>query len=130
MPFWEDSKSGGPKLVPFLIRQENTKYSWKAGVLKFDPLHFGRFNLYQDPFFEEIMNLATELLYFAWAMCYAQNGDWGPGGGLEMFSDWDDLTCVWTGFSRRIHIWIGKFEILTVAPDMARSMIVAEMTVR
>ena len=26
------------------------------------------------------------------------------GGGLEMFSNWDDLTCVWTGFSRRIHI--------------------------
>jgi hypothetical protein len=80
------------------------KYSRKASSLKFDPLCFGQFNLYQDPFFKEIMNLATELLYFAWAMCYAQNGDWGPGGGLEMFSDWDDLTCVWTGFSRRIHI--------------------------
>jgi hypothetical protein len=52
------------------------KYSRKAGGLKFD-LRFGRFNLYQDPFFEEIMNLATELLYFAWAMCYIQNGDWG-----------------------------------------------------
>jgi len=103
-PFRGDSKFGGPKLVPFLIRQENTKYSRKAGGLKFDPLRFGRFNLYQDPFFEEIMNLATELLYLAWAMCYAQNGNWGPGGGLEMFSDWDDLTCVWTGFSRRIHI--------------------------
>ena len=109
-PFWEDSKSSGPKLVPFLIpgsvtslvklnnhfrtikqhgnigtrasgiRQENMKYSWKAS-------RFGRFNLYQDPFFEEIMNLAMELLYFAWVMCYAQNGDWGPGGGPEMFSD-------------------------------------------
>jgi len=65
---------------------------------------FGLFDLYQDPFFEEIMNLTTELLYFAWAMCYSQNGNWEPGGGLEMFSDWDDLTCVWTGFSRRIHI--------------------------
>jgi len=117
-------------LVPFLIRQENTKYSQKASGLKFDPLRFGRFDLYQDPFFKEIVNLATGLLYFAWAMCYAQNGDWGPGGGLEMFSNLNDLTCVWTGFSRRIHILIGKFEILTVAPDMARSMIVAEMTVR
>ena len=103
-PFRGDSKFGGPKLVPFLIRQENTKYSRKAGGLKFDPLHFGWFDLYQDPFFEEIMNLATELLYLAWAMCYAQNGNWGPEGGLEMFSNWDDLNCVWTGFSRRIHI--------------------------
>jgi hypothetical protein len=40
------------------------------------------------------MNLATELLYFAWAMCYAKNGDWGPGGGPEMFSNLDDPTCV------------------------------------
>jgi len=70
------------------------KYSQKAGGLKFDPLRFGRFDLYRDPFFKEIMNLATGLLYFAWAMCYAQNGDRRPGGGLEMFSDWDDLTCV------------------------------------
>ena len=29
----------------------------------------------------------------------------------------------------RIHIGIGNFEILTVAPDMARSIMVAEMTV-
>jgi hypothetical protein len=78
--------------------------SRKASSLKFDLLHFGWFDLYWDPFFEEIMNLAIELLYFAWAMCYAQNGDWGLGGGLEMFSGLDDPTCVWTGFSRRIHI--------------------------
>ena len=77
-PSWGDSKSGGPKLIPFLIRQENTKYLWKAGV-KFDLLCFGQFNLYQDPFFEGIVNLATELLYLAWNMCYIQNGDWGPG---------------------------------------------------
>ena len=54
-------------MIPFLIRQENLKYSRKAGGLKFDLLHFGWFNLYQDPFFEEIMNLATELLHLAWA---------------------------------------------------------------
>jgi len=45
--------------------------------MKFDLFCFGWFNLYQDPFFEEIVNLATEFLYFAWAMCYTKNGDCG-----------------------------------------------------
>ena len=36
--FQGDSKSGGPKLVPFLIRQENAKYSWETGGRKFDLL--------------------------------------------------------------------------------------------
>ena len=93
-PFWGDSKSGGPKLIPFLIRQENTKYSRKAGDMKFDLLRFGWFNLYQDPFFERIVNLAMELLYLAQDMCYIQNGDWGPGEGQEMFSDYDGSTFV------------------------------------
>ena len=92
--FWGDSKSGGPKLIPFLIRQENTKYSQKAGGLKFDLLRFRRFNLYQDPFFEEIMNLAIELLYLAWAMCYTQNRDWGRGGGWVIFPDLLCSTCI------------------------------------
>ena len=94
VPFWGDSKSGGPKLIPFLIRQENTKYLWKAGSLKFDLLWFRWFNLYQDPFFEEIMNLATELLYLAWAMCYTQNHDWGRGGGWVTFPDLFRSTCI------------------------------------
>ena len=81
-------------MIPFLIRQENTKYSRKAGDVKFDLLRFGWFNLYQDPFFEEIVNLATELLYLAQDMCYIQNGDWGPGEGQEMFSDYDGSTFV------------------------------------
>ena len=80
-PFWGDSKSGGPKLIPFLIRQEKTKYSWKACDVKLDLLRFGWFNLYQDPFFEGIVNLATELLYLVQDMCYIQNGDRGPGEG-------------------------------------------------
>ena len=67
-------------MIPFLIRQENTKYSRKAGDVKFDLSCFGWFNLYQDLFFEEIMNLVTELLYLAQDICYIQNGDWGPGG--------------------------------------------------
>jgi hypothetical protein len=79
--FQGDSKSGGPKLVPCLIRQENAKYSWEADGKKFDLLHFGWFNLHQDPFFKEIVTLATEFLYIAWAMCYTQNGDWGRGEG-------------------------------------------------
>ena len=61
----QDSKSSGPKLIPFLIRQENSKYLWKTGSLKFDLLCFGWFNLYWDLFFEEIMNLATKLLHLA-----------------------------------------------------------------
>jgi hypothetical protein len=32
--------------------------------MKFDPLGFGWFNLYLDPFFEEIMNLNTKCLFF------------------------------------------------------------------
>ena len=79
-------------MIPFLIRQENTKYLRKAGSVKFDLLCFGQFNLYQDPFFEGIMKLSTELLYLAWDMCYIQNGDWGPGGGWEMFSNCDGST--------------------------------------
>ena len=49
------------------------------------------------------MNLPTDLVYLGWDMCYIQNGDWGPEGGQEI--------------------------ILTVAPDMARSTIVAEMRI-
>ena len=74
--FRGDSKSGGPKLVPFLIRQETAKYSWETDSRKFDLLHFGWFNLHQDLFFEEIKTLATEFLYIAWAMCYMKNADW------------------------------------------------------
>ena len=49
-----------------------------------------------------------------------------PGGaGHEKFSDQDGSTCAWIQFSRRIQICIGKFEILTVSPDMASSMLVA-----
>jgi hypothetical protein len=93
-PFWGDSNSGGPKLVTFLIRQKNTKYSRKAGSLKFDLSRFGQFNLYQDPFFEEIMNLVTELLNLAWAMCHTQNGDQEQGRGWVTFSDLFYWTCI------------------------------------
>ena len=81
-------------MIPFLIRQENTKYSRKTNNVKFDLLRFRCFNLYQDLFFEGIMNLATELLYLAQDMCYIQNGDWGPGEGQKMFSDYDGSTFV------------------------------------
>ena len=102
--FQGDSESSGPKLVPFLIRQENTKYSREAGGRKFDLLHFGWFNLHQDPFFEEIVTLATEFLYIAWAMCYMQNGDWGRGEGWVTFFNLFHSTCIWTGILRRIYI--------------------------
>ena len=48
---WGESESGGPKLVSFLIRPQNAKYSWKPGGLKIDLLWFGWFNLFLDPFF-------------------------------------------------------------------------------
>src|ERR1700736_5174368 len=97
--------------------------------MKFDLLHFGWFNLYQDLFFEGIVNLASELLYLAWDMCYIQNGDWRPEGGRKKFSDCDGSTFAYTGFLRRIHILLGKFEMLAIAPDMARSIIVAKMRI-
>ena len=42
-----------------------------------------------------------------------------PGGGQVTFTDWDGSTCIQTYFLRRIWIWRGKFEIPTVAPNMA-----------
>ena len=49
--------------------------------MKFDPLRFGWFNLHRDPFFEEIMNLNTEMPILAYSTCYTQNGDWGTRRG-------------------------------------------------
>ena len=53
----------------------------KPGSMKFDPLHFGWFDLHLDPFFEEIMNLNTEMPILASSTCYTQNGDWGTRRG-------------------------------------------------
>ena len=50
--------------------------------MKFDPLCFGWFNLHLDPFFEEIMNLNTEMPILASSTCYTQNSDWGTRRGL------------------------------------------------
>jgi len=45
--------------------------------MKFDPLHFEWFDLHLNPFFEEIMNLNSEMPILASSTCYTQNGDWG-----------------------------------------------------
>jgi hypothetical protein len=45
-----------------------------------------------------------------------------PGAGPATSSDLDDSTCTWTHFSRGFQIRAGKFEILTVAPDMDKSV--------
>jgi len=50
--------------------------------VKFDPLHFGQFDLHLDSFFEEIMNLNTEMPILACSTWYTQNGDWGTRRGL------------------------------------------------
>jgi len=60
-------------LVTFLIRQGNDK---TLAVSKFDLLQIGRFNMFLDPFFERVMNLATKMLDCACGMCYTQNSDW------------------------------------------------------
>ncbi len=52
-----------------------------------------------------------------------------PGEGGKMFSNWDDLNCVWTQILRRIQILTGKFEIITMYLVMARSMVVAVIRV-
>ena len=49
--------------------------------MKFDPLCFGWFDLHPDSFFEEIMNLNTEMPILAYSTCYTQNGDWGTRRG-------------------------------------------------
>ena len=38
-------------------------------------------------------------------------------------SDWDNLTCFWTHFLGRFWICSGKFGILTIAPNMDKSVI-------
>jgi hypothetical protein len=38
------------------------------------------------------VNLAMELLYLAWAMCYTKNRDWG--GGWVTFPDLFHSTCI------------------------------------
>ena len=50
--------------------------------MKFDPLRFGQFDLHLDSFFEEIMNLNTEMPILACSTCYTQNSDWGTRRGL------------------------------------------------
>ena len=60
--FQEDSEPSGPMIRAFLIGLKNTKYSQNPSSLKSDTLQFEWFNLYLDPFFIEIMNLATKLL--------------------------------------------------------------------
>jgi hypothetical protein len=49
----------------------------KPGSMKFDPLHFGWFDLHLDPFFEEIINLCTEMPILASSTCYTKNSDRG-----------------------------------------------------
>ena len=80
-PVWVDSRSGIPITALFLIRQEITKYWRNPGGMKFDPLHFGQFNLCLDQFFEEIMDLNTEIPILNRSTCYNQNGDWGTRRG-------------------------------------------------
>ena len=48
-------------MVSFPIRLQNAKSFWKPGGWKFDLLQFGWFSLFQDPFFEGIMNLQRKM---------------------------------------------------------------------
>ena len=49
----------------FLIGLKNVKYSQNPSSLKSDTFQFEWFNLYLNPCFIEIMNLATNLFYSA-----------------------------------------------------------------
>ena len=60
--FQEDSEPGGPMIRAFLIGLKHAKYSQNPSSLTSDTLQFEWFNLYLDPFFIKIMNLATKLL--------------------------------------------------------------------
>jgi hypothetical protein len=46
-------------------------------VSKFNLLQIGWFNMFLDPFFEEIVNLAMKILDCACGTCYTQNSVWG-----------------------------------------------------
>jgi hypothetical protein len=60
--FQGDSEPGGPMIRAFLTGLKNAKYSQNPSSLKSDTFQFEWFNLYLDPCFIEIMNLATKLL--------------------------------------------------------------------
>jgi hypothetical protein len=80
--------------------------------MKFDPLHFGWFNLHLDQLFEEIINLNTEMPILASSTCYTQNSDWGTRRGSG------DLLQIGS-FS----FCLGPFDNPIVLLNMARSVI-------
>ena len=100
---WGDSKSDGPKLVPFLIWLENAEYWWTLGGFLFLPPLFRWFNLYLDLFFKENWNLNRETQNSHCSSQYSWTNDGGWNEGWVTSSEWNGLTCVWTGCLRRIH---------------------------
>ena len=64
--------------------------------------------------------------------CNSQNSKISDGGWKEGWvtsSKWNGLTCVWTDFLMRIHIWTEKCKILTITSNIAKSVMVAKMRV-
>ena len=59
-------------------------------VSRFDLLWIGQFNMFLDPFFEGIMNLAMKMLDCVCGTCYIQNIDWGRRSRLG-----DLLRSIW-----------------------------------
>jgi hypothetical protein len=78
--------------------------------------------LYPDPFFEENLNLKREIWNFHRSSQYSWIGDGYRGEGRVTCSDRDGLTCIQTHYLKRLWIWRGKFEISTIAPNIAESV--------
>jgi hypothetical protein len=62
--------------------------------MKFDPLSFGWFNLYLDPFFEEIMNLNTKMPIFSSSTCYTKKVIGTPGESQVTCSKLNCSACI------------------------------------
>jgi hypothetical protein len=68
--------------------------------MKFDPIHFEWFNLHPDPFFEEIMNLNTEMPIWPVAPVIPKMVIGAPGEGQVTCSELDCST--WVHFFKEI----------------------------
>ena len=98
-----------------------------ADGFKFDWLCFGWFNLYLNPFFKGIMNLAMKILGCACGTCYIQNGDGGMRSRLShpLWMGQFNL-CLDPNFEEILNLK-GKFVILAVVPYMVCLRIMLKM---
>jgi hypothetical protein len=114
-PFWGDSKSGGPNLIPFLTGLKNIKYSPNPGALKFDsPSNLLSSTCFQTYFGRRFWICKQKSLNVPVAPTIPKILIGAPAAGQVIFFNWDHPICTWTHFWRRFQIWKGTVEILTI----------------